>query len=168
MKKIFISYSKPKTEDQKNFFEKLITFLESENIKPIFLKDIHYSYDTPITPIIEAIDDSIATLVVCFEKTHIYFCREKERSTKQHDLTDIYKTSVWVQIESAISVAKNKPVLILKPDYIYNEGFLDSNYSDIYEFFSLKTQKLDNIHTLYDYSYYTELEKHLKKWLKTL
>lgn len=163
--KIFLSYSKPFREDQIDFLDKLKRYLENINIKPIFLEQIHYSYRSPIEPILEIINDSFGTIAIAFERFHSYIGYDKEDSKENKEIINSFYSSSWVQIEAAITYCQKKPLLILKPDYILEDGIIDTKTSDYYQVFNIECTKKNKRYIMPSFDSNSQLKDIIYRWI---
>lgn len=166
--KIFLSYSKPFRNDQLDFLDELKKYLHSINIKPIFLEQIHYSYKSPLEPIVEIINDSFGTIVIAFERFHSYIGYCKEDSKESSEVINGFYTSTWVQIEAGITYSKKKPLLIIKPDYILEDGIVDNKTSDYYEIFNIECKKENNRFTMPSFDSSESLKDAINNWILSI
>jgi len=162
--KIFLSYSKPFKQDQIDFLNDLKIYLESINLKPICLEQIHYSYKSPIEPIMEIIDDSKGTIVIPFERFHSYIGYNKEDSRESNEVINSFYPSVWTQIEAGITYSRKKPLLILKPNYILEEGIIDTKTNDYYDVFVIDCIKANSRYIMQPFEYYDNLKHIINSW----
>ncbi|WP_026883721.1 hypothetical protein [Clostridium akagii] len=162
--KVFLSYSKPFRNDQIDFLDKLKNYLNSIDLKPICLEQIHYSYKSPLEPILEIIDDSKGTIVIPFERFHSYVGYSKEDSRENKEIINSFYSSPWTQIEAGITYSKKKPLLILKPNYILQEGIIDDKTNDYYQIFVIECKKINNRFVMQSFESNNNLKNIIKTW----
>lgn len=163
--KIFLSYSKPFRNDQIDFLNKLKIYLQNINFEPIYLNQIHYSYKSPLEPILEIIADSFGTIVIPFERFHSYIGYNKEDSKEINEIINSFYPSPWTQIEAGITYARKKPLLILKPNYILEEGIIDTKTFDYYQVFNIECKKVNNRFIMPPFESVENLKDTVDAWL---
>ena len=124
--KIFLSVSNGYRKDQLDFENSLCKFLENLGHTCVTVMCLCNKGESPVSQIISTMKNCDAVISLAFDRKHVYLQYEKELNLVQRlESHDVYYTSPWVHIECAIAKTLDKPLLVLVPEYVYKEGFLD-------------------------------------------
>ena len=64
-------------------------------------------------------------IVICLERSHVYFLKDKEGSEKESENTHRKYTSAWLQIECGIAIALQKRIFVMCQEDIHSDGIFD-------------------------------------------
>ena len=125
--KVFLSVSNGYREDQLLYEKGLRDFvLKRTQIEPTTVSCLCNKGESPLIKVIESIRESDVLIGLAFERKHTYLEFQKEKSLFERiEKSNIYYTSPWIHIECAIAKALNKPVLLLLPSNVEQEGVID-------------------------------------------
>ncbi len=125
--KVFLSVSNGYREDQLLYEKELRNFLlKRTKVEPVTVSCLCNKGESPLTKVIESIRESDLLIGLAFERKHTYIEFQKEKSLFERiEKSNIYYTSPWIHIECAIAKALNKPVLLLLPSNVEQEGVID-------------------------------------------
>lgn len=123
---IFLSICNGYREDQHTFETDLCNFIEERGFTYSTVSCLCNKGESPLMQIIDEINKSKAVISLAFDRKHVYLEYNKEISLVQRlESRDVYYTSPWIHVECAIAKALNKPLLLLVPGYIQQEGVVD-------------------------------------------
>lgn len=125
--KVFLSISNGYREDQSLYEQGLRDLiLKRTQVNPITVSCLCNKGESPLIKVIESIKESDLLIALAFERKHTYLEFQKEKTLFDRiEKSNIYYTSPWIHIECAIAKALNKPILILLPSNVEQEGVID-------------------------------------------
>lgn len=128
---IFLSYPKPINENQQNFINRLNEFLVSQNYYPMTLGVNEYDIYEPLLAIRKLMISSNGIITIALKKNNVSKLTIHKNSTIQ-TFDNIYFTSPWCQIETAMAYQLGIPIMILREKDVFEEGILEKGISGIY------------------------------------
>lgn len=134
MKKIrvFLSRPNPFTEEQLYLVEQIKLFFLEKNIETITLQAKHYSTYESFTILNEMIKRCYGMIILSFGHTYIQYGVQKKGAikkdsffdSKEKNLKEVWITSTFCQIEGAMAISNNIPILTIKQDNLKKNGIL--------------------------------------------
>lgn len=126
-RKVFLSISNGYRKDQIQYEQCLRNMiLKLTEIAPITVSCLCDKGESPLIKIIDSIRACDMLIALAFERKHTYLEFQKEKNLFERiEKSNIYYTSPWIHIECAIAKALNKPILILLPSNVEQEGVID-------------------------------------------
>lgn len=130
--RVFLSRPNPFTEEQAYLIEQLKLFFLEKNIETITLEAKDYSPYESLTILNEMIKRCYGMIILAFGHTYIHHGIEKKDaiksdiffSSEEKYLKELWITSTFCQIEGAMAISNNIPILIIKQNNIKQEGVL--------------------------------------------
>ena len=132
---VFLSYPKPYLEKQKQFIEKVVSYLENRGLQPRTLGVTDYDMDAPLTAIRRLLLESNGLIAIAFRRSLILKGTGKPDSDigeNAYDLTNQWLTSPYCQIEPAMAFQLGLPVLIIREKGVVEEGILEKGVLGVY------------------------------------
>lgn len=132
---VFLSYPKPYLEKQKQFIEKVVSYLENRGLQPRTLGVTDYDMDAPLTAIRRLLLESNGLIAIAFRRSLIVKGTGKPDSDigeNAYDLTNQWLTSPYCQIEPAMAFQLGLPVLIIREKGVVEEGILEKGVLGVY------------------------------------
>lgn len=126
---IFISTITPHAFEQREFLSAFCKSLEKLGVKPVRCVFDDFDKKDPISKVKHMIAECKAFIVIGLERSHVYFYRDKEGSLEEKEATHRKYTSGWLQIESGIATAMNKPIFVLCQKDIFSDGIFDRGWN---------------------------------------
>ena len=133
---VFLSYPVPFKIKQENFIKKLKKYLIDRGFSARTLGVTDYDMKQPLTAIRRLMLESNGLLTIAFRRTLITEgivnpnSEIKERAVT--NLSDIWTTSAYCQIEPAMAYQIGLPVLILREKGVIADGILERGVIDNY------------------------------------
>ena len=126
-RKVFLSVSNGYRKDQIQYEQCLRNMiLNSTEIAPITVSCLCNKGESPLIKIIDSIRECDMLIALAFERKHTYLEFQKEKNLFERiEKSNIYYTSPWIHTECAIAKTLNKPILILLPSNVEQEGVID-------------------------------------------
>lgn len=148
--RVFLSRPNPFTEEQSYLIKQLKLFFSEKNIETITLEAKDYSPYESLTILNGMIKRCYGMIILAFGHTYIQQGKEKKGAVKNNiffgsqekDLKEVWVTSAFCQIEGALAISNNIPILIIKQNNLRKEGILkwDDNIFKALNF-DLKTKE---------------------------
>ncbi len=133
---VFLSYSRPYTDHQQEFIDRVREFLASRGLESRTLGVTDYDMDEPLTAIRRLMLESNGLLAIAFRRYHIEEGAEKVRGEqgepKDRLLSDQYFSSAWCQIEPAMAFQLGLPILIFREKGVIADGVLEKGVLGTY------------------------------------
>lgn len=98
MKKVFISFSTPITNNQKSFLSILKKYILNHNCLPITVENVDSKKIHPIIPIINKLNECSIFICVAFHK---------------YKYKGLWYSSPWLDIEYALALSMNMPYVVI-------------------------------------------------------
>ena len=108
---VLLSYPKPYSEKQKQFIERVVSYLENRGLQPRTLGVTDYDMDAPLTAIRRLLLESNGLIAIAFRRSLIVKEAGKPDSDigeNTYDLANQWLTSPYCQIEPAMDLQKGK------------------------------------------------------------
>lgn len=133
---VFLSYPKPCFAHQKQFINRLSTYLEERGFGPRTLGVTDYDMDAPLTAIRRLMLESNGLITVAFRRTYV----EKGTARLRTDVEDLkeepidgtWLTTPWAHIEPAMAYQLGLPILILREKGVLADGILERGVAGLY------------------------------------
>lgn len=158
---IFLSYPKPYLKEQEEFIERIIRYLEERELQPRTLGVTDYDMDAPLTAIRRLMLESNGLVTIAFRRSLIKEGTGRPNSDiaqKEYDLSNVWLTSPYCQMEPAMAFQIGLPVLILKEKGVIADEILEKGVLGLYmPEFDLKCD-------LDDYFKSAEWRQIIQKW----
>lgn len=130
--RVFLSRPNPFTKEQQYFIEKLKSTLDKYNIESITLQAKDYSPYESLTVLNEMIKRCYGMVILAFGHTYIQSGIFKKGAVKnknffeaeEQSLDGKWITSSFCQIEGAMAISNNIPILIIKQKNLRIDGIL--------------------------------------------
>lgn len=132
---IFLSYPKPYLKKQQDFINAVTQYLIQHGFEPRTLGVTDYDTNAPLTAIRQLMLESNGILTIAFRRNYIAEGMGKPQSDlqeKSYDLSNIWLTSPYCQIEPAMAYQIGLPIMILKEKGILPEGILEKGVTGTY------------------------------------
>lgn len=126
-KKIFLSVSNGYRKDQIQYEQGLHGLISKlTELSPMTVSCLCNKGESPLIKIIDSIRKCDMLIALAFERKHTYLEFQKEKNLFERiEKSNIYYTSPWIHIECAIAKTLDKPILILLPSNVEQEGVID-------------------------------------------
>lgn len=152
--RVFLSRPNPFTKEQQYFLEKLKILLKKIGVETITLQAKDYSPYESLTVLNEMIKRTYGMVILAFGHTYIETGVLKKGAVKQENffeseekiLSGKWITSSFCQIEGAMAISNNIPILIIKQENLKSDGILkdDENFVSVSGFSIDSTNKIDD------------------------
>jgi hypothetical protein len=132
---IFLSRSQPINKEQKDFIDKLCSWLKNRGFTPRTLGVSDYSTAAPLEAIRSLMSETNGLLCIAFRRTHIATGTRIVRVGKEFEskaMNDQWLTSPWTQIEPAMAYQIGLPILILRESGVLDDGVLEKGIVGLY------------------------------------
>ena len=143
---VFLSYPKPFLPAQEVFIKNINDYLKDRGIESRTLGVNEYDMEVPLTSIRRIISESHGLISIALRKTYASGIASRpgelfkepsddsEEPLKTYEITDsnIWFTSPWCQIETAMAFQVGLPILILREKGVYVEGILEKGAIGLY------------------------------------
>ena len=169
--RVFLSRPNPFTKEQEYFINKLKSTLDDYNIETITLQAKDYSPYESLTVLNEMIKRCYGMVILAFGHTYIQSGVLKKGAiqdenffeSNEQTINGKWITSSFCQIEGAIAISNNIPILIIKQENLRIDGILkeDSKILSVSNFSLENTEQID-------YFFNNNLEKEIYCWKKIL
>lgn len=169
MMRVFLSRPNPFTNEQQYFLDKLKTTLEEQGIESITLQAEDYSPYESLSVLNEMIKRCYGMVILAFGHTYIESGTIKKGGIKkdiffeseEQKIDGKWITSSFCQIEGAMAVSNNIPILIIKQQNLTADGILKDDENII----SVSNFSLDSNEEI-DCFFETILKKEIVCWKK--
>lgn len=169
--RVFLSRPNPFTNEQEYFIKKLKNTLDKYNIESITLQAKDYSPYESLTVLNEMIKRCYGMVILAFGHTYIQSGILKKGAIQNENffesdeqiLDGQWITSSFCQIEGAMAISNNIPILIIKQKNLRIDGILkeDEKILSVSDFLLENTNQIDQF-------FENTLEKEIYCWKKTL
>lgn len=169
--RVFLSRPNPFTNEQEYFIEKLKGVLKQQNIESITLQAQDYSPYESLTVLNEMIKRCYGMVILAFGHTYIKSGTLKKGAIQKGNfyeadeqiLNGQWITSSFCQIEGAMAISNNIPILIIKQKDLRIDGILkeDKKIVSVSDFLLEDTKQIDQF-------FKETLEKEIYCWKKSL
>jgi len=132
---IFLSYPRPYLKRQEEFIGRVIDYLRERQLEPRTLGVTDYDMDAPLTAIRRLMLESNGMVTIAFRRSLIKQGIGKPGSDineEQYDMSNVWLTSPYCQIEPAMAFQLGLPVLILREKGVIAEGILEKGVLGMY------------------------------------
>lgn len=134
---VFVSRPAPHLAKQQDFIEKLSVELGNRGFNPLTLgPDASYDYDAPLIGIRRILTHCCGLVSVAFRRTHAEIVTRYPESDvpgrSTEDMSDVWLTSPYCQIEPAMAFQLGLPILILREQGVLAEGVLETGVTGLY------------------------------------
>ena len=132
---IFLSRSQPINKEQKDFIDKLCSWLKDRGFTPRTLGVSDYSTAAPLEAIRSLMSETNGLLCIAFRRTHITTGTRTVRVGREFEsraMNDLWLTSPWAQIEPAMAYQIGLPILILRESGVLDDGVLEKGIVGLY------------------------------------
>lgn len=133
---IFLSYPKPCFGRQKEFVEKIYSYLSERGFGPRTLGVTDYDMDAPLTAIRRLMLESNGLLTIAFRRTYVEKgtarLRTDIKSLREEPIDNKWLTTPWAHIEPAMAYQLGLPVLILREKDVLADGILEHGVVGLY------------------------------------
>lgn len=169
--RVFLSRPNPFTKEQQYFIEKLKSTLDKYNIESITLQAKDYSPYESLTVLNEMIKRCYGMVILAFGHTYIQSGILKKGAVEnknffeaeEQSLDGKWITSSFCQIEGAMAISNNIPILIIKQKNLRIDGILKDDQKIV----SVSDFTLENTSQI-DFFFEKILEKEIYCWKKSL
>ncbi|HEV1915622.1 TPA: hypothetical protein VYQ01_002046, partial [Streptococcus pneumoniae] len=151
--RVFLSRPNPFTKEQQYFIAKLKSTLDKYNIESITLQAKDYSPYESLTVLNEMIKRCYGMVILAFGHTYIQSGILKKGAVKnknffeaeEQSLDGKWITSSFCQIEGAMAISNNIPILIIKQKDLRIDGILkdDKKIVSVSDFTLENTSQID-------------------------
>lgn len=169
--RVFLSRPNPFTTEQDYLIKQLKEFFNDMNIETITLEAQDYTPYESLTTLNEMIRRCYGMVILAFGQTFIQNGTVKKGAIKEKnffdseekDLSDIWVTSAFCQIEGAIAISNDIPILIVKEEHLKIEGILkeDNKIFHVPSFHLNSKECIDNYIK-------NVLEKNIRSWYECI
>lgn len=121
----FLSVGTTHNDKQQNYWDNLVKYLDSKNIKAETLGDNFWSLNSPLIPIQRRMQEVNGAVILAMERFHSKEGTYRRGSKEQKNFKDQYFATVWTQLEGAMAYQLGLPLLILKEKKLVAEGMFD-------------------------------------------
>lgn len=152
--RVFLSRPNPFTKEQAYLVEQLKSYFLKKNIETITLEAKDYSPYESLTILNEMIKRCFGMIILAFGHTYIQQGKEKKGAvenefffeSKEKNLEGLWITSTFCQIEGAMAISNNIPILIIKQNNLKKEGILkdDDNIFSTFDFDLYSKESIDD------------------------
>lgn len=132
---VFLSYPQPYLKKQKQFIDKVASYLEERGLQPRTLGVTDYDMDAPLTAIRRLLLESNGLIAIAFRRSLVVNGVGKPDSDmgeKTYDLSNRWLTSPYCQIEPAMAFQLGLPILVIREKGVVEEGVLEKGVLGIY------------------------------------
>ncbi|KIR01315.1 hypothetical protein P261_00129 [Lachnospiraceae bacterium TWA4] len=127
---MFISTITPHTFEQAEFIEEFCNSLKKIGIKPIRCTMTDFDRYQPMQKVRNYLENCHGIIVLGLERSHTYFYRDKEGSTKdEHEDIHRHYSSAWLQLETGIAFGLKKDIFVLCQENLYGDGIFDRSWN---------------------------------------
>ena len=169
--RVFLSRPNPLTKQQQYFIDKLKNTIDKYNIESITLQAKDYSPYESLTVLNEMIKRCYGMVILAFGHTYIQSGILKKGAIKnknffeaeEQSLDGKWITSSFCQIEGAMAISNNIPILIIKQKNLRIDGILKDDKKIV----SVSDFTLENTSQI-DFFFENILEKEIYYWKKSL
>lgn len=130
---VFLSVSKPYTEEQVKFLANFEKFMDNQGFQPRTVGRSDYFIDEPLAGCRMVLLESYGLVTVAFRRYYVaegwenYGCQDEQKS-----IGDTYLTSPWCHIEAAMAYQLGLPILIFREEGVSTRGLLGKGITDTY------------------------------------
>ena len=132
---VFVSRPTPHMKKQKDFFEEISKYLVARGLSPRTIGDTDFGTGEPLAGIRRLMFESNGILTIAFARTYIEKGKDKKKadnSLDEKELTDIWITSPYCHIETAMAFQLGLPILILRQKGVLADGILERGIIETY------------------------------------
>ncbi len=134
---VFLSRPTPHLQAQQQFLTEFADVLTDRGFEPITMgRESSYDYDAPLVGIRRLLTHCCGLVSVAFRRTHAIevkkFPSADISGLAEQDLSNVWFTSPYCQIEPAMAFQLGLPVLILKEEGVVGEGVLEKGVTGLY------------------------------------
>lgn len=131
---IFLSHPQPYNLAQKQFIDHIVSYLSNRSIAARTLGVTDYDMSEPLMACRRLLYDCCGMLTVAFRRSNIQkgvFKPNSDIGYKAEKVNDIWLTSPWCHIESAMAYQIGLPILILRERGVRDEGVLQKGVAGL-------------------------------------
>lgn len=142
---VFLSLSKPYTEEQKKFRDNLIEYMKDHGLDPRTVGDTDFFIDEPLSGCRMLLLESYGLITLAFRRYYIKAGSENHpdnqtllpyddegKPIKEKPIKGEYLTSPWCQMEAAMAYQIGLPILIFREEGVIARGLLAKGITDTY------------------------------------
>ncbi len=132
---VFLSYPKPYVKQQQVFIHQLSKYLTGRGFEPRTLGVTDYDMDAPLTAIRRLLLESNGLLCVAFRRSVIndgIIKPASDMGEKETNLSGVWLSSSYCQIEPAMAFQLGLPVLIFREKGVLEDGILEKGVLGTY------------------------------------
>lgn len=125
---VFISVGRTATPEQEAFVSAVEEYLRANGLNPRALGRSDFSSLQPLKFIEQVMNDCSGTVVLAFERIHVFEGVELEGGADEKQIIDAKVPTIWNQIEAAMAYVLKQPLLVIVEKGLRNEGLLEFGY----------------------------------------
>ncbi|MDY0142599.1 MAG: hypothetical protein RBR97_11970 [Bacteroidales bacterium] len=129
---IFLSYPKPFTIEQSQFINDLVVDLSERGFEPRTLGVSDYDMDEPLVAIRRLMLESYGIITIAFRRTYINEGCSKPNSDNARNLSNVWFSSAYCQIEPAMAFQIGLPIMVLRESGVVADGILEKGVAGLY------------------------------------
>ena len=133
---VFLSYPKPCFGRQREFIERVRSYLDDRGLGARTLGVTDYDMDAPLTAIRRLMLESNGLITVAFRRTYVEKGTARLRTDvegmKETPVQDVWLTTPWAHIEPAMAYQLGIPILILREKGVLDDGMLERGVVGLY------------------------------------
>lgn len=142
---VFLSLSKPYTEEQKKFRDNMIKYMKNHGFEPRTVGATNYFLNEPLSGCRMVLLESYGLITLAFRRYYIQEgaenypdnqtllkCDDDGRPIKETPIKEEYLTSPWCQMETAMAYQIGLPILIFREEGVMARGLLAKGTSGTY------------------------------------
>jgi hypothetical protein len=127
--RVFVSTITPHLVGQEAFLRDLGVLLRQNALEMVRVKFDSYDAKDPVAKVAATLKTCDAFLAVGLSRSHSYYLKDREGSSKEVEFTHRFYTSGWLHLEAGVAYGVQKPVFVLCEPNLAADGIFDKAWN---------------------------------------